>query len=276
METFKDITRLKRMEKKIRDYADNLERKVEQRTAELKEAQRHLIQFEKLVATGRLAASIAHEINNPIYGIKGCLQTVLDEVTLSGDMREYVELSVKETDRISDLIRRLQKFQKRSRKKRSAEDINEVLKDILVMNNKYLQEHRITLQACFEPHLPKVMICEDEIKQVFINLINNAVEAMPRGGDLTIRTIRKRDTVEIHFKDTGQGMPKNVRERIFDAFFTTKSAVKGVGLGLFVCWGIVQGHGGQMVVQSQPKKGSSFIMILPVETKREKSLAQGV
>ncbi|MHC4946001.1 MAG: ATP-binding protein [Planctomycetota bacterium] len=267
METFKDITKLKRMEQKVRDYAENLEQKVEQRTAELKEAQLHIIQFEKLAATGRLAASIAHEINNPIYGIRGCLQSVKDETILPQDLKEYVKLSIKETDRISDLVKRMQELHKSSKTRRKLEDVSEVLKDILVLNNKFLQQKKIKLQACFEPNLPKVKICADEIKQVFINLVNNAVEAMPRGGNLTIKIVRTGEMVEILFTDTGAGIPKKLQERIFDAFFTTKSAVKGVGLGLPVCWGIMQNHGGELRVKSRRSRGSTFIMALPVAKK---------
>jgi len=271
LETFKDIGPLKKMEQKVRDYAENLEKKVEKRTSELKEAQCHLIEFEKLVATGRMAASLAHEINNPIYGIRGCLQSILEEVELEEDLRKYTELSVKETDRISDLIKRLQNFHKDSKKRRGLEDVSQSLKDILVLNNKYLQENQIDLQACFQPNLPRVHICADEIKQVFFNLLRNAVESMQRKGRLTVKTVCTGDQVEIHFFDTGVGIPRNVRERIFDPFFTTKAAVKGVGLGLSVCWGIVQRHGGQIRVESKLKIGSTFVVSLPVARKEVSS-----
>lgn len=264
METFKGIVKLKQMEQKIRDYAENLERKVEQRTMQLKEMQRHLIQFEKLVATGRLAASIAHEINNPIFGIRGCLKSILDEVELDESLNEYVNLAIRETDRISDLVKKMQDLHKPSKSRKRKEDITKVLKEILVLNNKYLQQKKVVLQACFEPNLPKVSISADEIKQVFINLISNAVEAMPRGGNLTIKSVLKEHHIEILFKDTGCGIPKKIQGRIFDAFFTTKAAVKGVGLGLPVCWRIMQNHGGELKVKSTPHRGSTFTMVLPL------------
>jgi PAS domain S-box-containing protein len=263
LETFKDITKLKRMEQEIRDYAENLERKVEQRTQELKQAQLHLIRSEKMAATGRLAASVAHEINNPIYGIRGCLESVLEEGNLSEDLKRFVGLSIKETDRISDLIRRMQNFHRHSRGERNEEDVNAVLTDVLMLSSKLLKEKNIEFKVCFESNLPRVPICTDEMKQVFLNLINNAVEAMPFGGELALSTASRGATVEIQFTDTGCGMTKEVKERIFDAFFTTKSAVKGVGLGLPVCWGIVRSHGGMIDVESTAGKGATFIVTLP-------------
>ncbi|MFH1999047.1 MAG: ATP-binding protein [Planctomycetota bacterium] len=264
IETFKDIAHFKRMESKLLDYAENLERMVDQRTEELRKAQLYIVKFERLVAAGQLAASIAHEINNPIYGIRGCLQSVLEETELSQDLRHYVELSIQETDRISELIKGMQNFHKSSESSRRLEDVTAVLGDILVLYKKFLKDKKIDLHLNLEPRLPAVSICVDEIKQVFINLITNAAESMPKGGELTIKTLKKEDSVEVHFKDTGCGMTRDVRERIFDAFFTTKAAVKGVGLGLPVCWGIVQGHGGRLQVETTPDKGSTFILALPV------------
>ena len=269
--TFKDISKLKLMDQKLKDYAENLEKKVEERTADLKEAQRHLLQSEKLAATGRLAASIAHEINSPVYGIKGCLQSIRDELSLDADLRGFVDLSLEETDRISDLIRKMQNLNRVSDGKRSVQDIKSVLKDMLVLCNPYLQEKRISLQTSFDRKMYRALVCEDEIKQVFINLINNAVEAMQDGGKLIISTRMRGATMEIAFEDSGCGMSTEVKKRVFDAFFTTKSAVKGVGLGLPMCWGIVRRHGGNILVDSKPGKGSTFVVILPAAGKtREK------
>jgi len=270
METFKDIAHFKRMEAKLVDYAENLELRVDQRTEELRKAQLYIVKFERLVAAGQLAASIAHEINNPIYGIRGCLQSVLEETELNPDLKQYVELSIQETDRISELIKGMQNFHKTSKSSRKLEDVTDVLEDILVLYRKFLKDKKIVLLKEFESNLPKVSLCADEIKQVFINLITNAAESMPKGGKLKIKTFQKAGTIEIHFTDTGCGMTRDVRERIFDAFFTTKAAVKGVGLGLPVCWGIIQGHGGQMHVKSRSRKGSTFIMALPVAKKQKR------
>lgn len=286
METFKDIAHFKRMEEKLLDYAENLEFMVDQRTEELRKAQLYISKFERLVVAGQLAASIAHEINNPIYGIRGCLQSVLEEAELEPDLKQYVELSIKETDRISDLIKGMQSFQKNSNSRRKREDVTAVLEEILVLYRKFLEEKKIVLHRDFEPSLPDVSICADEIKQVFINLLTNATESMPKGGRLAIKLFRKADTVEIHFSDTGCGMTPDVRDRIFDAFFTTKAAVKGVGLGLPVCWGIIQGHGGRLNVKSRSGRGSTFIISLPVakdkkggtqsRTKNEKQAKQAL
>ena len=264
LESFKDITGLKRMEQKVRDYAENLERKVRQRTDQLQQVQSHLLQTEKLAAMGRLAASIAHEINSPIYGIRGCLESVLDEVDLPEDMAEFVALSVKETDRIAELIRSLQNLHRDTKGARREEDLGEILRDVMTLYGKFLSGKNIVAKLDLEPRLPLVRICADQIKQVIINLLNNAVESMPGGGILTLTTRLEDDHIKIRVKDTGQGMTREVQDRIFDAFFTTKNAVKGVGLGLPVCWGLVRDHGGRITTKSEPGKGAEFVVSLPV------------
>ena len=244
-------------------WTEALEREVERRAANLREVQTHLFQSERLAATGRLAASLAHEINNPLSGIRGCLQTVLEEVEMGEELRRFVKLAVKETDRISGLIRRMNDFQWKDRRPRKAEDVREILREVLLLNRTLFRERKIRLQICFTVGLPKVLLCADEMKQVFLNLVKNAVEAMPRGGCLTVTAAPRGAVVEVRITDTGPGMAKEVKERIFDLFYTTKCTVKGVGLGLPVCWGIVRGHGGRILVESEEGKGSTFVVVLP-------------
>jgi len=276
LETFKDISNLKQMEKKILDYAENLEIKVNTRTLELREAQRNLIQFEKLAATGRFAACMAHEINSPIFGIKGCLQSILEEAELKDDLKEFVEIAIAETDRISDLIMRMQNIDKESKGERKREDINKIVSDVALLYTKLKGDKNVNIETNLKKLLPETVVSADQIKQVFINLINNAIDAMPDGGDLTIISTKHGNMLEIKFTDTGCGITKKVQERIFDAFYTTKAVVKGVGLGLPMCWGIVRSHGGRILVNSKLGKGSTFTVALPIAQKEEKKeLAAG-
>ncbi len=233
-----------------------------------------LVRSERLVAAGKLAASIAHEINNPLYGIRSCLSHILG-VKDAGDVdMHFVRLALKETDRIATLIRNMKAFHSPSGGKLELADINEVLRDIFVLNRKYLEENRIELE--FRPgQVPGVRCVTDQIKQVFINLITNAVEAMPDGGTLTIETIPPHDEknmVEVLVSDTGVGIAEEDLQHIFDMFFTKKSEVKGVGLGLSVSYGIIKRHGGWIEVNSQLGKGSTFRVFIPVEALRDRQL----
>ena len=233
-----------------------------------KQIEAALVESERLVATGKLSASIAHEINNPLYGIKTCLKHVLDTAGSGNVDMHFVRLALKESERIEALIRNMMDFYKPTEGKFEKVDINELLKDVFILNQKYLEENKVKLE--FKPGKISSLRCvPDQFKQVFINFITNAVEAMPEGGVLTVETLSVEDNnvLEIVFKDTGVGIPEENRPYIFDAFFTKKPKVKGVGLGLSVSYGIIKRHGGMIDVASKEGEGTTFRIILPVETK---------
>ncbi|MBN1635007.1 MAG: PAS domain S-box protein [Deltaproteobacteria bacterium] len=225
-----------------------------------------LIQTERLAATGKLAASIAHEINNPLYGIRSCLNHVLNAGD-DGFDRQFVRLAVKETDRIADLIRNMKTFYMSSDGKAREIDINELLKETFMLNRKYLEDNRVKLKFTKSNDV-KIECIPDQIKQVVINLIANAVEAMPSGGVLSVETkaFPNADNIDIVFADTGVGIAKEDLSHIFDMFYTKKPKVKGVGLGLSVSYGIVKYHGGTIDVKSDEGKGSRFTLTLPVKS----------
>ncbi|MCD6569117.1 MAG: PAS domain S-box protein [Deltaproteobacteria bacterium] len=238
-----------------------------------KQMEQALVQSERLAATGRLSASIAHEINNPLYGISTCLKHVLDAGENGNVDMHFVRLAFKETNRIATLISNMRDFYKPSEGKFEEVDINKVLRDVFILNQKYLEESKVNLE--FKPGgIPSLMCVPDQLKQVFINFITNAVEAMPEGGTLTVETLPSKNNkiLEIVFKDTGVGIPKEDLPHIFDAFFTKKSEVKGVGLGLSVSYGIIKHHSGMIDVASEEGKGTTFRIILPVDTKEGRQL----
>ncbi len=231
---------------------------------EIKRLERQLIQSEKLAATGKLAAGIAHEINNPIYGIQGCLENILDKKKLAPQDLKFVKLAYKETYRITDLIRRLQDFHRPSEEIMAPTNINEIIQDVLLLESSYLKQPRIKVHTEFKQDLPLVMATGDQLKQVIINLVSNAKDAMPAGGDLTITTEADNDQVLINVIDTGCGIPKENQNKVFDAFFTTKKKVKGVGLGLSVSYGIIKRHHGKIEIESEPDAGTKFTLKLPI------------
>ena len=233
---------------------------------EKKKMESALIQSERLAATGKLAASIAHEINNPLYGIRSCLNHVLN-TRKEGIDQQFVRLAIKETDRIADLIRNMKTFYMPNEGGVQKIDIGESLRDVFILNRKYLEEHSVKLK--FSPDGAYYVECiPDQIKQVFINIINNAVEAMPDGGELRVDIKNDADagTVGVSFEDNGVGIASDDLPRVFEMFYTRKTMVKGVGLGLSVSYGIVKRHGGTIDVKSEVGKGSAFTVTLPVKS----------
>ncbi len=231
---------------------------------EIKRLEMQLIQSEKLAATGKLVAGIAHEINNPLYGIQGCLDSISNKKELDNKDRKFIDLSYRETLRISGLIRRLQDLYRPSEEIMSPIDIKEIIRDVLLLEAAYLKQVHVKLHTKYQRNLPQVLATSDQLKQVFINLVSNARDSMPQGGDLTIITKSDNDNVLVTVIDTGYGIPKENVTKIFDAFFTTKKEVKGVGLGLSVSYGIISRHNGKIEVESEQGKGAKFTVILPI------------
>lgn len=233
---------------------------------EKKKMEAALIQSERLAATGKLSASIAHEINNPLYGIRSCLNHVLG-ARKEGIDYQFVRLAIKETDRIADLIRNMKTFYQPDEGRIQKVDISETLREVFILNRKYLEEHAVKLR--FKPDGAFFVECiPDQIKQVFINIINNAVEAMPEGGELqvSIQGDSEAETVGIAFQDDGVGIASDDLPRVFEMFYSKKTSVKGVGLGMSVSYGIVKRHGGSIDVASEVGKGSTFTVNLPVRS----------
>jgi PAS domain S-box-containing protein len=232
-----------------------------------------LIQSERLAAMGKLSASIAHEINNPLYGIKSCLKHVLNAEETKKIDSQFVRLAIKETDRIAELIRNMKTFYQPTDAEIFTTDINEIIREILTFNRKYLEENKVKLELDLA-ECPYVLAVPEQIKQVFINLMTNAAEAMPGGGTLRVSTLPGIDgkSVIIRFEDNGVGIAKEDIPRLFDMFYSKKPHVKGVGLGLSVSYGIIKRHGGTIDVESDPATGTGFKIVLPVKPGWERQL----
>ncbi|MCJ7641119.1 MAG: PAS domain S-box protein [Desulfobacterales bacterium] len=231
---------------------------------ELRETQQALLQSEKLAAMGRLTSQIAHELNNPIYGIMNTLELLKTEIPPESKRRRILELSLSETQRLSDMLRGMLSFSKPEEEARKKIQLNELLEGILLMVERQMREASIRVETFLDEDLPEVMASTNQMRQVMLNLFKNAKEAMPKGGTLTVRTEKQENEVLIHIQDTGVGIPEAIRNKIFEAFFTTKQKVKGVGLGLSVCYGILKDHGGEIAVESEEGRGTSFVISLPI------------
>jgi two-component system NtrC family sensor kinase len=231
---------------------------------ELQKTQQALLQSEKLAAMGRLTSQIAHELNNPIYGIMNTLELLKTEIPPESKRRKILELSLSETQRLAEMLRSMLSFSKPEEEKRRPVKMNDLIGGILLVMDKQMKESNIKVETAFDDEIPEIMASTNQMRQVLLNIFKNAKEAMPKGGILTVRTNRENRHVLIHIQDTGVGIPEGIRNKIFEAFFTTKQKVKGVGLGLSVCYGIVKDHGGEIRVESEEGKGTTFTICLPI------------
>jgi len=244
------------------DYAQHLEEKVTARTAELQSAQQLLIRSEKLASIGHLAASIAHEINNPLMPINIFLEDLEDDLKAQGVRYDPHELQMirENVERIRRIVRSLLEFARDSGPELSQLDISHVLEGVIKLNTKFFLHERVTIKANL-PTLPPVYGSKDQLEAVFMNLALNAQAAMENGGTLTINAKQENNDIVVDFTDTGCGIPPDKIERIFDPFYSTKP--QGTGLGLFVSFGIIEGHHGTIGVKSQVGKGTQFTIRLP-------------
>jgi PAS domain S-box-containing protein len=234
-----------------------------------------LIQSEKLSALGRLAASVAHEINNPLQAIENYLTLVHEE--MDGSQRRdkldrYLEVVEGELERISAIVRRMRDFYRPAHERLQPTDLSAVLDSVLELSDKELQHRHITVDLQDSGDLPLIQANPDHLKQVFLNLILNAADAMPAGGLLRVRASLSQDrlgtgeqpqpAVRIEIGDTGHGMPPEIQARLFEPFFTTKE--QGAGLGLSISYSIIEAHQGQISVTSEEGVGTTFSILLPV------------
>ncbi len=231
-------------------------------------AENRLIQAAKLAAVGEMAAGIAHELNNPLTTVTGFSELVLEELPADSAHRDDLEMVLREARRASDVVHRLLDFSRQGERIRTRADLNEVVNDVIALTRHLIQTNGVNLTLDLSDSLPWVSIDRNQMKQVLLNLIHNALQAMPKGGELFVNTASavraERDWVIMAVKDSGIGILPANQDRIFEPFFTTKGDSGGTGLGLSVTYGIVTDHGGSIDISSEPDKGSTFTVWLPI------------
>jgi signal transduction histidine kinase len=242
-------------------------RALDETLRQLQSAQHELVRSERLAATGKMTAQLAHEINNPIHNIQSCLQTALGRLPADIKGRDLINVAFDEVERLSRLTAQMLNLYRSSlvEDEMSPTDLNNLLDEIVVITRDELAGNKIRSNQNIPAGLPKIRGSKDKLKQVFLNLIANARDAMPEGGELSIAAAASNGTIRVAVRDTGVGIPKEYLNRIFDAFFTTKGKVSGVGLGLSVSYGIVSQHRGSIEVESTVGQGSTFTVVLPYE-----------
>jgi two-component system NtrC family sensor kinase len=230
----------------------------------LRKTQEQLLQSEKLAAMGRLTSQVAHEVNNPLYGIMNTLELLKTEISPESKRRKILEMAHSETIRLSDMLRKMLSFSKPDQEERQPVEINSVLDEILLLHEKQLRELDIKIASKFAEGLGLVNASKNQLRQVLLNMVANARDAMPGGGTLTVTTSGDAEKINVIIADTGIGIPEKNLSKIFDSFFTTKDEIKGVGLGLSVCYGFIKDHGGDIHVTSQVDAGTTFTITLPI------------
>jgi len=260
---------LKKMHAELEEWGKTLEQKVKSRTEELGAMQNTLMQSQRLAALGKLAAGIAHDINNPLGGILVLSSLVLEDLKEDDPHRENLQEVIKQTMRCRDIVKGLLQFSRQEKGKTEYVNVNDVLNSTLSLIEKQAMFHDIDVIKNFEQDLPMILGDQSQLQQVLINIILNAVQAMKEIGKLTIDTYHdnKNDMVVIDVNDNGCGIPEDALDRIFDPFFTTKEVGEGTGLGLAIAYGIVTKYQGRMTVKSKVEEGTTFTIKIPVVDK---------
>ncbi|HUI45783.1 MAG TPA: ATP-binding protein [Nitrospirota bacterium] len=265
-----DVTKRVQLEEALKQYTVELENKVDRGTATAKKLEQQVLHSEKLAALGRLAAGVAHEIGNPLTSISTFAQ-LLREMAQDEFTQNSLDIINNHIQRITDIVRRMATFARADSLNIKDVNLNDVLNSTLdLMRLDKRMKSDIAIAVSLDPDLPRVMIDEGQISQVFINIILNAFDAMPNGGTLRVHTRRggddeDRETVIITFADTGVGIPPEELQKIYDPFFTTKEAGKGTGLGLSLSYEIIRRFKGDINVSSEVGKGTVFTILLPIK-----------
>ena len=253
------------MRRQLLDSYSTLEEKIEERTRALREAQFQISHQEKMASLGLLAAGVAHEIGNPLTGISSMTQ-IIKRKSGDSEIKEYTSTILENINRISRIVRELVDFTRPSSYEATEVDANAVIKSAIGIVRYDKRAKSIALDMDLQDTLPQLYLVEDQLLQVCINILINAIDACPGDtGQLHIRSFSDASAVHLHFKDNGVGIPDDDQGKIFEPFFTTKQVGKGTGLGLSVSYGIVKNWNGRITVESIVGQGSTFKIEIPIK-----------
>jgi len=277
--------------RQVNQFNEELTRRIEAATSELAkrneelrllnealfESQRQLSQSEKLAAVGQVTATMAHQIGTPLNSISGYIQLMLQDGNLRPKDRDRLKIIESQLDRLADSVKSLLSFTRQPKPQLKCLDVNEVLEELIHLSEPWFLARNVRLSTHLSPDLPPVLGDSTHLQTLFLNLITNALDAMPQGGVLTIKTqpvsppLSSDDGrwLEISIADTGIGITEESKRRIFDPFFTTKKMGEGTGLGLAICEKIIKEHSGMIDVKSEVGKGSTFFISIPAFERSE-------
>jgi signal transduction histidine kinase len=275
----------------VNQFNEELTRKIEAATSELAkrneelrllnealfESQRQLSQSEKLAAVGQVTATMAHQIGTPLNSISGYIQLILQDGNLQPKDRDRLKIIESQLDRLADSVKDLLSFTRQPKPQLRSLDVNEVLEELIHLSEPWLLTRNVRLSTHLSTDIPSIFGDPTHLQTLFLNLITNALDAMPQGGMLTIKTRQTLSSpstengrwIEISITDTGIGITEESKKRIFDPFFTTKKMGEGTGLGLAICEKIAKEHSGRIEVESEVGKGSTIFVFIPIFEKNE-------
>lgn len=249
-------------EREQRTKAEGTAKKLTEVYGELQRSFDELRRADRLSALGELAAGLAHEIRNPLGSIEGALQIMRREGVQSETKEEFGTLAQKEIDRLKGLVLDFLEFARPQQPHQEATDINELFKAVQRLSSESAKMASVSIRVKTADDLPFVSLDPEQMKQVLLNLVLNAVQAMPQGGEILLSALKRDDVIVVEVKDQGVGVDPSHLERIFDPFFTTRA--KGTGLGLSIAYRIVSQHGGHISAVRNPDRGMTFTITLPV------------
>jgi two-component system NtrC family sensor kinase len=268
----------------LTEWANTLEKRVQRKSEELERAYSSLVASEKMASLGKLAATVAHEVNNPLFGMLTYARLAIKAIhnmnaseAEKSSIVENLRVIERESRRCGDIMKNLLTFARQSKPHREPTDINTLVERALKLVHHQLELQEIALETNLGQGMEQVYCDPGQIQQVLIILFVNATEAMQPGGRLRVATAQDDDarTVAVRVADTGSGIPEEIRQQIFEPFFTTKENQHRTGLGLAIARNIVEQHGARMGVESMPGKGTEFTIVLPIDAPAEAGLTAG-
>ena len=263
--SIRDITERQQLREQLRLHAAHLEQLVQERTAQITQLEIHRRKMEKLAALGQLAAGVAHEVNNPLAGIRNAFALFKADLSPDDEHYELLELIDSEIERISSITHQMYQLYRPSSHDATTFSLQSAIEDVICLSNPVAAKIDVAIQ--FEPtdSAVQVTLPEGEVKQILLNLMQNAIQASPSGETVLLRVIPAETTVSVEVSDGGQGIVKSILPQIFDPFFTTKTgkSKQGMGLGLSVSRSLIEAMGGSIDVDSQPGHRTVFTATFP-------------
>jgi two-component system NtrC family sensor kinase len=252
---------------RLEGWTEELQKEVEKKTAEIKKAQEQMLEAEKLASLGRLSAGVAHELNSPLTGIMTFAHLVHDRIPQDDKQAlDDINIIIAQTDRCSSIIKGLLGFARKGPSESTNVDLNNLVQNTVSMLTRQRDFRDIDVEMDLKDDLPSIFADPNQIQQVILNIFTNSADEMTEGGKVRISTRKTLDGyVEVEFTDNGPGIEPEIIDKIFEPFFTTKPVGQGTGLGLPVSYGIIKRHGGEITVKSEPGKGASFLIRLPIK-----------